>query len=484
MFSTFRVLTKTPATGANTVDLNEFLIFLYIQLYRPPQRLVLGSDYPSNPHGSYEERLYHDFVMNTLPLALELVSTAGSISRREFCSLAFLLACGPSEIAELTPLSKGAPFFHGHAEQESSDRVVEYLRANLVVNTSLYPFIAYRQEPPNQDEIDHVYTFANTPRDICVPPAGAAIEARAVPLIYSDIVRKTMIFVSGPSLTDPLRSLKVIRCKHGFLYCLSPFENVTIYGCKNLTIVVGAVAKCVRMQRCVDVRVVVVTRMVVLKSCVSCTLNLYSALPPLFRGKHSEISLAPYNTHYGLLKEHLEAARLSPKQEPSMWLKPIMIAPKAPSRGRSPSFTAHGDAAAATQDLPWAILPPSKFTEFVVPVMVEGSTKRNPIPLLAKYKAALMQNRDLVTQLHAQMQALEPPASGGRCQEIVHARFSEWVRTSGHIREVRQLMTVNKLEIGDDLGTDTPRSGSVGLPPSTNSEGDQSPRTSRSGSTL
>lgn len=480
LFAVFKIMAIRDGEAAHAsvsetgdaVHTQPFLLFLLVQLFHVHTRTrasLHGVDYPMPAPAHYEERSHFDFVLLNLVFVVRLVSSIeGRVSREDFDALAFLLAAGPHELAESRALSDTTPFWSSNADPISEETAVDFLRHNLIINTTLYPYVAYRASPaPTMDEVDAVYSFANTARDSCPPVVARNLQP---PLIYSDLDRKTVVKIED-ALAKPT-SLCITRCKHGFLYLLAPFDYVTIYGCKNLTIVVGAVRNIIRISRCVGLRVIVACRLLSVKSSISCQVNLYSPHSPLLRGRTGDISLAPYNTFYPLLESHLAVARLDPKREGSQWLKPITVPSVHAQRGAM-ALSGSGSLvfdSVGEESAPWRIVPPAEFSEFVIPIAMDGPTSRNPVPLLAMYKTALSSVRAQAKKLHESISHAALSAEAlAEYKSVVHNAFSEWLRSAGRVREVRQLMIVAQAENADELnslaGSETERSQT--LPPST-----------------
>ncbi|KNC52200.1 uncharacterized protein AMSG_01027 [Thecamonas trahens ATCC 50062] len=315
------------------VDATLFVLFLFVQLYHPHMLRSQLVERVENSLLRYEERMQTEWVRAHARHLVQLLIhgtaedvlfrkhhkaptndtlfsfTAIPLARTEVAKLALVLGSGydhfhiapPSQFLVPTTLDATAAVIAGPA-------LVNYITANLTVNTTAYPLLPLRRRPLNEAEETEIYTFDNMPAEPAVPyteHASFASEERyesAPPLVYRDIAKKTMGKVSAGLWSSSLRSLHIVRCKHQYMYFLGPHDYVTIYGCKNLTIVVGAVAKAVRVQRCVGVRLICATAALTVKNCVNSSFYLFSltrpllkespSASPLLRSTHTTRSLA------------------------------------------------------------------------------------------------------------------------------------------------------------------------------------------------
>jgi hypothetical protein len=107
-----------------------------------------------------------------------------------------------------------------------------------------------------------------------------------------------------------LPPLYIQGCFGTCLYYLGPYSNVSITNCNDCHVVLGAVSGVVRMVGCERIRLTVVTRKVLIVSCLDCVLNLSCLLPTILAGENKGIIVGPYNSNYRLLKSHILTAGL------------------------------------------------------------------------------------------------------------------------------------------------------------------------------
>ena len=80
------------------------------------------------------------------------------------------------------------------------------------------------------------------------------------------------------------------------MYLLSPFRHVTVMGCTDCTIVVGAVSRLIHVLGCERVRIVTACRRLYISSCVDSVFPVFTASHPILAGDNRSCQFAPYNT--------------------------------------------------------------------------------------------------------------------------------------------------------------------------------------------
>lgn len=138
-------------------------------------------------------------------------------------------------------------------------------------------------------------------------------------------------FIEGISKTSYVRkpndlkgsSVKVVNCHESVLYILAPLTYATVYGCSDATIVLGAVGKAVRVEHCERVHVIAAAKRICIANCRECVFFLGVNQAPLVVGDNHKLQVAPYNTFYPQLEEHLNGVGIDPAI--NKWHEPMAL---------------------------------------------------------------------------------------------------------------------------------------------------------------
>jgi hypothetical protein len=156
--------------------------------------------------------------------------------------------------------------------------------------------------------------------------------------------------------------LRVADCHDAVVYALSPLARVSIVACSDCTIVLGAVGRSLRLERCERTHVVAAAARVAALSCHDCVLSLGVRRRPLILGSSRGLLLAPHCAGYARLRSHMAAAGLTPT--PNRWDEPVGL-------GREPvllsAATSAPAAPSAAGPAPTALLAPDRFAPLVIP---------------------------------------------------------------------------------------------------------------------
>ncbi|KAG8094816.1 hypothetical protein GUJ93_ZPchr0012g21077 [Zizania palustris] len=127
-------------------------------------------------------------------------------------------------------------------------------------------------------------------------------------------------FVEGFSKTSVVKqasdikghSIKVLNCHDSVIYILAPVKYATVYGCSDTTIVLGAVGKVVKVEHCERVQIIVAAKRICVANCRECIFYLGVNHQPLIVGDNHKLQVAPFNTYYPQLGEHLVQVGVDP----------------------------------------------------------------------------------------------------------------------------------------------------------------------------
>ncbi|CAH8358403.1 unnamed protein product [Eruca vesicaria subsp. sativa] len=245
-------------------------------------------------------------------------------------------------------------------------------------------------------------------------------------------VSKTSLFKQASDLKG--RSVKVANCHDSVIYLLAPLRYATVYGCSDSTIVLGAAGKAVRVEHCERVHVIAATKRICIANCRECVFYLGVNQRPIIVGDNHKLQVAPYNTFYSHLEEHMTEVGIAPTI--NRWNESLALGAVDPHDSLS-----HPTGASDKQTESVSCVDPNQFTNFLIPNWfageVLGSTKENPFPLPAAYLA--VQQTGLKKLEETRQSLRETPLEANRKRELTtafHMQFKDWLYASGNIRQL------------------------------------------------
>ncbi|GAU23445.1 hypothetical protein TSUD_331430 [Trifolium subterraneum] len=229
----------------------------------------------------------------------------------------------------------------------------------------------------------------------------------------------------------------VLNCHESAIYILAPLRYATIYGCSDATIFIGAVGKAVRVEHCERVHVIVAAKRICIANCRECVFFLGVNQQPLIVGDNHKLQVAPFNTFYSQLEEHMNEVGVLPTV--NRWDEPIALGIVDPHDSLShPAGVSDVQTESATR------VDPDQFTNFVIPKWLggesTGSTKDNPFILPEAYMASQQRNEKNLGEIRQLLR--EAPLEESRKRELssaLHVYFKDWLYASGNIRQLYYL---------------------------------------------
>lgn len=373
-------------------------------------------------------------MANILSLLAEPVEGEGEeslvLTMDRFEHLGFLIQFGDKG-SEESHLSQSAPFFANSdpdmpAVPVPAAQVHDWILQNI---TSTLEHISERNIPK-----DNGPTNASDPdvamTDACASSIKPSTSSRGPSFIEG--ISKTSLIKHASDLKGS--SVKVLNCHDSVIYILAPLRFATVYGCSDATIVIGAVGKAVRVEHCERVHVVTAAKRVCIANCRECVFFLGVNQRPLMVGDNHKLQVAPYNTFYSQLEEHMSEVGI--EATINRWDEPLALGLVDPHDSLShPAGVSDVQAESATR------LDPDQFTNFLIPNWYAGespgSTKVNPFPLPEPYSAS--QTRNLKNLGEIQQLLREAPLEESRKRELtcaLHVYFKDWLYASGNIRQL------------------------------------------------
>ncbi|XP_060207897.1 uncharacterized protein LOC132635486 isoform X2 [Lycium barbarum] len=456
------VTAKPSEIGSVGVNVFDVLVFLYIQSYKrllpkghkdsaavadvwpstsafdgflsalSPLQLVRSNSRRNMPSQSDEEAHQLSYLQKHLGNILSLLSESVEgdsdeslvLSAEKFDHLGFLFYFGEKG-SERIPLSQNAPFF------ASSD---PNMPAVPVPAAQVHDWLLQNIASALERITERASAKENGPTsatDQDVPMADVSASS-----VKSSLSPRGPNFIEGVSKTSYVRkpndlkgsSMKVVNCHESVLYILAPLKYATVYGCSDATIVLGAVGKAVRVEHCERVHVIAAAKRICIANCRECVFFLGVNQTPLLVGDNHKLQVAPYNTFYPQLEEHLNGVGIDPAI--NKWDEPVALGVVDPHDSLS-----HPAGVSDVQTESASRLDPDQFTNFLIPNWSEGeqsgSTKDNPFPLPDAYMHKNLEDLKQILQ--------EAELEESRKKELttaLHACFKDWLYATGNIRQL------------------------------------------------
>ncbi|KAG6472952.1 hypothetical protein ZIOFF_070432 [Zingiber officinale] len=453
-----------------TVDVYDLVVFLYIQSYKrlvprshkdsaaiadvwpstsafdgylsalSPLQLARSNSRRFMPSQADEEAHQLSYLQkhmgNILALLAEPIEEEGDeslvLTMERFEHLGFLL-----HFSEGIRLSQAAPFFANSdpdmpAAPVSATQVHEWVVQNIIASLEHNAEKALAKENG----------FLKNTADIDVPMADASLshpktQSRSSLSGASSPVnpafRTNLTFVEGMIKASVVKqscdikgdSIKVLNCHDSVIYILAPLRYATVYGCSDATVILGAVGKAVRVEHCERVQIITAAKRICIANCRECVFYLGVNQQPLFVGDNHKLQVAPFNTYYAQLGEHL--SKVGVDSSINRWDEPLVLGMVDPHDSLShPAGVSEIQAESAT------CIDPDQFTNFLIPNWFGAeslqTTRYNPFPLPEIYGAS--QQKKHTNLLVVQQSIRDVLLDENRKRELasaLHGHFKDWL---------------------------------------------------------
>ena len=438
-----------------------------------------------------------------------------SLSRVDACArlanprrLGFLIRGGDNLLTPSDRLSELAPFWSTESTaakkdarsavttdgQVDANAVGGWLASTLGLNELLYP--------PTPSPAAALLELDTAPLQAPPPAAGAPAitpqrPAQPTPLIVNGASHTTVLHHEPPVKVRPessasaealcQRDAQINHCREAYVYLLSPFRHVTVMGCTDCTIVVGAVSRLIHVLGCERVRIVTACRRLCVANCIEAVFCIFSPEHPVLAGDNRACQFAPFCTGYHALPTHLAAAQLPTASPPAInyWNSPLDLSTMGlqpltglagalegeaasksshalPKDAHGPSPGPLSPKAAREKGAPSLILPPMLFHTLVVPLsdkpdgpasvgldlsLESEHAPQNPFALPPEYAAMLADRVRAVEHVRSAVKdASLSPSQQREVEEALRARFAEWLVSSGNLRQVIDLVQAERAQ--------------------------------------
>ncbi|ERN11654.1 hypothetical protein AMTRI_Chr03g138960 [Amborella trichopoda] len=460
--------------GANVCDL---ILFLYIQSYkkllpRPHKDSASIADvWPSTsvfdgylcalsplqfvrtnrrfmPSQADEEAHQLSYLQKHLPNMLALLAQPAEaeddeamvLSVDRFEHLGFLFHYG--EIGSATmPLSQAVPFF------ANSD---PDMPAVPVLASLIHDWLLQSLSPASEFSPEKVSAKENGPPsasdpDVTMADACTGISKSGTTPCGNAAYSRDQTFVEGISKASVIKqaadirgcSVKVWNCHESVIYILAPLRYAVVYGCSDATIILGAIGKALRVEHCERVHVITAAKRIYIANCRECTFFLGVNQRPLILGDNHKLQVAPYNTYYTQLGQHMTQIGVDPNI--NRWDEPLALGMIDPHDSLS-----HPAGVSDVQAESASCLEPDNFMTFVIPRSLgdnmpetEKRLEHNPFRLPVAYEASQKKKSMVLNEIKQAL--IEAQLEENRKRELnsaLHVYFKEWLYASGNIRQL------------------------------------------------
>uniref|UniRef100_A0A804PW50 TBCC domain-containing protein 1 n=1 Tax=Zea mays TaxID=4577 RepID=A0A804PW50_MAIZE len=451
--------------GSGSADLRDLLLFLYIQSYKrlvprvhkdspavtdvwpstsafdgylsalSPIQFVRSNSRRFMPSQADEEAHQLSYLQkhmtNILTLLADSIDGEGDdsmvLTMETFEHLGFFL-----QLSEGTPLSQAATFFANSDPDMPAAPVPAALVHDWVLQhiASALEFMAEKtvaKENSQHNAFDPDVTMSDAVTNTRIhssSPTGSS--APNYPGYY-----RNASFVEGCSKTSVVKqasdlkghSIKVLNCHDSVIYILAPLKYATVYGCSDTTIILGAIGKVVKVEHCERVQIIAASKRICIANCRECIFYLGVNHQPLIVGDNHKLQVAPFNTYYPQLGEHLAQVGVDPNV--NKWDQPFVLGVVDLHDSLS-----HPAGVSDVQAESTTCLDPDLFTNFLIPSWfeVEGPTKYNPFTLPEVYWASQRKKHASLEDIQKNIRELE--IDDIRKKELacaLHAQFKDWL---------------------------------------------------------
>eukprot|EP00189_Rhodosorus_marinus_P007646 CAMPEP_0184752118 /NCGR_PEP_ID=MMETSP0315-20130426/43410_1 /TAXON_ID=101924 /ORGANISM="Rhodosorus marinus, Strain UTEX LB 2760" /LENGTH=478 /DNA_ID=CAMNT_0027231435 /DNA_START=318 /DNA_END=1754 /DNA_ORIENTATION=+ len=270
--------------------------------------------------------------------------------------------------------------------------------------------------------------------------------------------KKTML--RSGTAQSPLRGkdVRIVECLESYVYILNSTHRVSVIGCIDCTIFVGA-AVSLSINACSRVKIIATAKNCRVTNCVDTTVYLCTNHKPQVIGDTRAVVFGPYNASYDQFERDAKVVGVDPtKNTWDDYYAPIGVS------ANSSAFAGSPNADQPSPTLPASVvtlLPPEKFFPFVVPIAKESeptiSSGVTPAPQAAplppKYAEIIERRKAEVEGLRKAVRTAQSKytddgkqegSSGQDLQSVVQEYFRDWLITSGNLRQINDLVKLEE----------------------------------------
>jgi len=190
----------------------------------------------------------------------------------------------------------------------------------------------------------------------------------------------------------------------------------------------------VKVEHCERVHIIAAAKRICIANCRECIFYLGVNHQPLVLGDNHKLQVAPFNTCYPQLQDHLMQVGVDPSV--NKWDQPFVLGVIDPHDSLShPAGVSDVKAESAS------CLDPDLFTNFLIPSWFgderQEPTSCNPFPLPEIYGAFQSKKRSTLEDIQKTIRELQLDENRKReFATALHAQFKDWLYASGNIRQL------------------------------------------------
>lgn len=264
---------------------------------------------------------------------------------------------------------------------------------------------------------------ASFPNNVVVRGVVSGVSIQPAPMLPPSSGQGSA--ANGASAKFLSATYKIQKCAQSSFYVTSELPNTTLSQLSNCHVALGPIAGVLTIDRCENTNISALCGAVVVTHCRNVTLFVCSNSPPVLAEgatTSDEVRLAPYNTHYSTLEEHLQTSGINPRL--NLW------------RCQVPGSQ---------------LLPPAEFTSVSFPIAPQAAavvtTRTNPCVLPKPYLDALQgrverfkQTTSVLNQAYHQLEAAGRKDLAEALRGKVHRMFLDWVYDNGQAKGLVELL--------------------------------------------
>lgn len=404
---------------------------------------------PSSPHmmgmqdRSTSDAYFLSFVRDKLEELVRLLFPSADLSEEsetvlaseQFDLLGFLLATGDAQAA--TQLSSAYTKWQVASDSsqafESSGKLFRFLKRSLCLNEVLYPPVGFSLGG-SSSSVPNLSAVGDLSLSDSNSEAEMTHDQWKRPIVVSN-VSKTTIIKRPEEFTDELglSDLVIFSCHDAYIYILGPVRHVMITACHNSRLIIGPSTGVFCMDRCENVQVTAISRLVRVSNCLDSRLNAYTLVPIVMTGENVGVELGPFNTKYAGLSQQLAGCK---------------FAFHSTSEGSWSSFLnlESNDETTENERDPITLQAPKSFREVCVPIKTAmGMQIERSFPLPLEYLASLKTQQETVEKLRRLVCSEDFDLATRRSIElVVQHRFKEWLTVTGNGRQILDLVQIER----------------------------------------
>ncbi|DBA03727.1 TPA: hypothetical protein N0F65_004144 [Lagenidium giganteum] len=388
---------------------------------------------PSSPHmmgmqdRSTSDAYYLSFVREKLDdlfsllfPSLEMTEKSNTVvSAEQVDLLGFLFGGGDKKLSACYP-HWTQPSPGGQAASlrgtENGAKISRFFKKHMYLNESLYPPVGFSLGGSGMASGMHSFPVVSdlslADDRIDEPNDDDAVQEDWQKPVVLQGISKTTVIKRPEEFTDDTgkSDLVIFSCNDACIYILGPLS---------------AIAGLLRVSNCLD-----------------SVVNAYTLVPLIMTGENVNVELGPFNTKYSGLAQQMVSAKFAYKADfTGAWNSFLNLECDEDNR--------------EGQKEPITLQSPTSFREICVPIKPTSTVPaERPFPIPVEYVNSLKQQHETVEKLRKLVCSDEFDMSTKRTIEMVlQYRFKEWLTMTGNVRQILDLVHLERARSGSMGGS-------------------------------